>query len=387
VTDERRRVLQVSFLAGGKTLASVEALSRHREGPLYHQESVLDVRFWDTASGEMLRSFALPPKHIHDVIAFSADGKTLAVGDRRFYAGEVAVHMWDTEAGKRLATLQGHTGPVMALAFSHDGQFLASGSADTSGLLWDLRQVRLLGLWSRLVGRPQEAEEAAKALAGSPEGVVPFIGERLREARAREAPFTRLIADLDSEQFEVRERASRELERAGAAAEFALRLAMDGQPSAEVRRRLEELLSQLRAPREARFERLLADLNSDDSAKAAAAIPRLALLDRDDEPYLRRALELPQVPQRGRPGTLGPRARQHLTRVLQGLQQESSAAANPATGVPIPAPAVSRVVKVLEGVGSPDARRALEELANGPSESRVTAEARAALRRLGKRDK
>jgi WD40 repeat protein len=382
VANERRRVLQAGFLPGGKALTSLEGLEGRRRG-----DHPTEVRYWDAASGEILRAFTVPVTAGvaagMPLITVSADGKTLAVAE-----SESAVHVWDAEAGRPLVTLQGHTGPVTALAFSHDGRFLASGSGDTTGLLWDLRQARLLGLWSRLVGKPPEAEEAVKALAAKPEGAVPFVLDRLRDARAREALFARLIADLDSDRFEVRDKASRQLEQAGATAEFALRLALQGQPSAEARRRIEELLSQRTVPREAKFERLLADLNSDDRDREKSAREALDLLDQDDLPYLRRAIELPQVRLRGQPGYLSPRARQSLTGALQGLlKRESSAPANPAAGVPIPAPAVPRAVKVLEAVGGPDARRALEELAHGPSDSRVAAEARAALGRLGKRDK
>jgi WD40 repeat protein len=380
-TDKMPRVLQASFLPGGKAVASVEVVGGGRA------QNATEIRFWDATSGEMLRYFTLPPSRPGEApaLAVSTDGKTLAVGEKN-YGGDSAVQVWNAEVGKPLVTLQGHTGAVTALAFSHDGQFLASGSWDTTVLLWDLGQVRLLGLWSRLVGKPQEAEEAAKALVASSDGVVSFVIERLREARGREALFARLIADLDSDRFEVRDKASRQLEQAGAAAEFALRLALQGQPSVEVRRRIDELLSQRTAPREAKFERLLADLNSNDPDREQAARQTLELLDRDDEPYLRRALEMP-VRQRGREG-LSPRSKNFLNGALRRLlERESSTAANPASGVPLPAPAVPRALKVLEAVGTPDARRALEELADGPSESQVAAEARAALRRLGKRNK
>jgi hypothetical protein len=54
-----------------------------------------------------------------------------------------------------------------------------------------------------------------------------------------------LLRDLDSETFEVRERAEKQLEQAGAAAEAVLRQALEGKPSAETRRRVSGLLEKL----------------------------------------------------------------------------------------------------------------------------------------------
>jgi hypothetical protein len=55
----------------------------------------------------------------------------------------------------------------------------------------------------------------------------------------------RWLADLDSDSFEVRDRAGRELEKLGFAAAPALRKALGGKPSPEVRRRVEGLLGAL----------------------------------------------------------------------------------------------------------------------------------------------
>jgi len=46
----------------------------------------------------------------------------------------VSSHLTDT--GKELGRLQGHQAPVTSLAFSPNGDYLASGSADTTALLW-----------------------------------------------------------------------------------------------------------------------------------------------------------------------------------------------------------------------------------------------------------
>ena len=54
-----------------------------------------------------------------------------------------------------------------------------------------------------------------------------------------------LIADLDSDDFATREKASQALAKLGSAATAALRRTLADNPSAEVRRRVQELLKQL----------------------------------------------------------------------------------------------------------------------------------------------
>jgi hypothetical protein len=57
----------------------------------------------------------------------------------------------------------------------------------------------------------------------------------------------RLIVELDDDDFNVRERASAELAKAGGAADAAPRQALEGQPSAELKQRVRSLLDQPRA--------------------------------------------------------------------------------------------------------------------------------------------
>lgn len=65
-------------------------------------------------------------------VAFSPDGNTLASGDS---VGMVL--LWDLETDQPEA-LHGHADTVFAVAFSPDGRTLASGGADRTILLWDL---------------------------------------------------------------------------------------------------------------------------------------------------------------------------------------------------------------------------------------------------------
>ncbi|MBW4521192.1 MAG: NACHT domain-containing protein [Scytolyngbya sp. HA4215-MV1] len=64
-------------------------------------------------------------------IAFSPDGQMLATGD-----DTAQICLWEVASGKKLATLTGHNSWIRAIAFSPNGQILASGSQDQTVRLW-----------------------------------------------------------------------------------------------------------------------------------------------------------------------------------------------------------------------------------------------------------
>ncbi|MCJ1467401.1 hypothetical protein MMC07_006025 [Pseudocyphellaria aurata] len=65
-------------------------------------------------------------------VAFSPDGQLLASGSH-----DNTVRLWDPVTGDSRATLEGHSDPVNTVVFSPDGQLLASGSHDNTVRLWD----------------------------------------------------------------------------------------------------------------------------------------------------------------------------------------------------------------------------------------------------------
>src|SRR5262249_13659745 len=87
---------------------------------------------WDIATG---KESAKLVGHQSDVgaLAFSHDGKFLATG-----SGDKTIRLWDIAKGKEILRLTGHEAWVKCLAFSPSDRRLASGSADTTVLVWDL---------------------------------------------------------------------------------------------------------------------------------------------------------------------------------------------------------------------------------------------------------
>src|SRR5262249_4092901 len=105
-------------------------------------------------------------------------------------------------------------------------------------------------LWTSLADLdPAKAQHALSQLAGAGEQGVAFLRERLKPATWATAQATRckqLIADLDSDSFTAREKATEELGTFGELAEPSLRDVLKAGPSAEVRHRVETLLANLK---------------------------------------------------------------------------------------------------------------------------------------------
>jgi WD40 repeat protein len=235
------------FAPGGKLLAASD------------RQTIL---VWDVATGKELRRFG--GQGTNRAMAFSPSGRILAAdeesGSTVANGGANGIRFWELASGKEIRRLAGDQGKVWSLAFAPDSATVASGGADSTILVWALggrgRSGRLPraplsareleGLWTDLAGEASKAYRAVWALAAARDQALPLLKERVRLLRpADPARVLRLVADLDSDRFAVREEAARELDCLGEAAAPALRRALRQKPSLEVSRRIEGLLAKL----------------------------------------------------------------------------------------------------------------------------------------------
>jgi WD40 repeat protein len=207
----------------------------------------------DLARGGVLRRFAsgqvVQKGHLRWVQALAQppDGRSLASAEN-----DGSVLIFESATGLLRRRLAGHRAAVRSLAFTPDGKRLVTASSDQTGLVWDVSLAALggpaaggkAGLWADLAStEPDAARRALAGLAAAPEVAVRLFRDRLRPATAPEgATLDRLVADLDSDRFEVREKAFTELDRLGATAAAGLRERAGRSQSVEVRGRIARLL-------------------------------------------------------------------------------------------------------------------------------------------------
>lgn len=97
------------------------------------------VKLWDLKTGQVESTFSWQPSTLGSAtiasdtpLAFSPDGQALAIG-----INDGSIKLWHPKTGQLIRILKGHSDSVLSVAFSPDGKTLASGSSDRTMKLWD----------------------------------------------------------------------------------------------------------------------------------------------------------------------------------------------------------------------------------------------------------
>ena len=116
------RVLAIDFSPDGKLMATGGG-EPSKSG---------EVKIWDVASGNLVRS--LDALHTDTVfsVRFSPDGSKLATA-----SADKFLKVIRAEDGKDLKSFEGHTHHVLAVDWSGDGKQLVTGGADNVLKVWD----------------------------------------------------------------------------------------------------------------------------------------------------------------------------------------------------------------------------------------------------------
>ncbi|KAG8974793.1 hypothetical protein FRB90_009711, partial [Tulasnella sp. 427] len=106
-------------------------------------------------------------------LVFSPNGEILASGSH-----DNEVRIWNVEKGVQMGDpLNGHSGPINALAFSPDGKTIASGSSyDGTFRLWDVQKKEPIGDYQHVQGRAAGKSESPLSIAFTADGQSLEIG-------------------------------------------------------------------------------------------------------------------------------------------------------------------------------------------------------------------
>jgi RNA polymerase sigma factor (sigma-70 family) len=318
------------------------------------------LRVWDVTTGKEIGKFQLP-QPVTGCMTFAPDGRVLAIEN-----ADLTISLWETATGKergRLGQAQAADAdrsilPTRTLAFSPDGGLLAT-KAGHAIAIWDVAAAKEI---ARFKGHEADITALAffpggKALVSGSEDTTSLVWETADLKRAPAPP----AADLQPKQLEFLWADLADEDAARAFRSILTLASASKQTVPYLRDRLQPA-----APVDAKvIKNLIADLDSGNFQTRSKASKELEGLGEVTVPALREALA----------GKVPLETRQRMEPILAKL-----------TGSVLSTEQVRlvRAVEVLERLATPEARQALQSLAEGAPGSLPTRHARAALDRLAR---
>jgi WD40 repeat protein len=218
--------------------------------------------------------------------ALTPDGSVLALA-----VEDGPIRLYRVGEDRPFRELLGHWGKVTALAFSPDGTMLLSGAEDTTMLVWYVSDqgpapssdptTSVERCWADLAGNDARAARRAMDRLAAMPGTTDFLKKALQPIPIVDADLLAArIADLDSDAFDRRQQAERDLLDWGEQVEPALRRLLDSDGSVEARLRAERVLRTLdlgpETAQEVRRHRALAVLERIGTPEAKEVLRDLA---------------------------------------------------------------------------------------------------------------
>lgn len=352
----------VAFSPDGKCLACGTLLSKENGGWVQGMRVLASfksdrqsIRIWDLSSGKKVRQFETlaVEGHVHTLL-FAPDGRTLAYHTQ----DDSAFHLWDVVTGKKRPFrphLPKDQKTIAGFAFSPDGKTIATGGWDGIVRLWEVatgKERRALAGHIGYVNCLAFSPDGKKLASGSQDTTAliwDLSGRGGGKAPAGGVNFPSLWRDL-----------------AGGDAATAYRRIWQGTALPhETVAWLSKQMKPVTAVPDRDLQQALDDLDSPAFPVRKQAEDQLERWGEQIIPVLRKRLE-------GKPSLEVRQRGEQLLKKLEG---------------PVTHPDLLqalRAVEVLEQIGTTEAQRVLDTLAQGATGARLTEEAKAALHRLAR---
>ena len=124
------------------------------------------VHLWEVSTQKRVGRLMSPRQRSVTTLAFTPDGNTLAVG-----YGKGDIVLWDMSTQQQTALLNTPSSVLWTLAFSPNGQLLASGGVeDTTISLWDVQTQKLVGAFEGHTRGKGQPSSGVSSVAFNPNG-------------------------------------------------------------------------------------------------------------------------------------------------------------------------------------------------------------------------